>query len=218
MKASQQWHRRQHLAVLAVSLLSTLFAAAQGTIVYQQFEIRTVDGWPVIGLPSNPYHLDMDADGTTDLVLQSSSDGFAVFPQSGAAVLAMPAGPFDLNSYALPFASGQQISSLAPVGAFWDANGVNGSLLTSARNVGAIGLFTGQIAYLGVQFTHEGNLHYGYLHLDVSFVGANTGNLLALAWETTPGLGITAGAVPEPSAVALFGLAVAVFWLVRRGN
>lgn len=216
MKTLPRYNARQHLMVLAALFFAPLCGQAQGTVVYQQFEIPTVNGWPVIGLPSNPFQLDMDADGTTDLVLQSGSDGFAVFPQTGAAVLAMPAGPLDFNSYALPFSAGQQIGSLAPVGAFWDANSVNGSLLTSARNVGAIGLFTGQIAYLGVQFTRAGQIHYGYLHLDTSFVGLNTGNLLALAWETTPRLGITAGAVPEPSTVALLSLAGMALWLYRR--
>lgn len=74
--------------------------------------------------------------------------------------------------------AGRQIDSLA--------SSVNGSLLTSAMSTGAIGLFTGQIAYLGVQFTRAGQPHYGYLHLDVSFVGANAGNLLDF-WDTWPG-------------------------------
>jgi hypothetical protein len=56
----------------------------------------------------------------------------------------------------------------------------------------------------------------GYLHLDVSFVGANTGNLLALAWDTRPGAEIIAGAVPEPSTVALLLVSGAAFWLVRK--
>jgi hypothetical protein len=206
----------QHLSVLAGLLLAATMANGQGTIVYQQFEIPTVNGWPVIGLPTNPYQLDMDGDGTTDLVLQSGQDGFAVFPQTGAAVLAMPSGPFDLNSYGLPLSAGQEISSLTPVASFWDADSANGSLLTSGRNVGAIGLFTGQIAYLGVQFTCAGQLHYGYLHLDVSFVGANTGNLLALAWDTRPGTSIIAGAVPEPSTFALLGIGLVVLCIVRR--
>ena len=206
---------RQHPAVLAGLLLSIAMARGQGTIVYQQFEIPTVNGWPVIGLPSNPYNLDMDGNGTSDFVFQSGQGGFAIFPQAGAAVLAAAAGSLDFNSYGLPLTAGQQIDSLAPAGAFWDSS-VNGSLLTSAMSSGAIGLFTGQIAYLGVQFTREGQLHYGYLHLDVSFVGANTGNLLALAWDTRPGAEIIAGAVPEPSTVALLLVSGAAFWLVRK--
>jgi hypothetical protein len=206
---------RQHLTVLAVLLLSIAITLGQGTVVYQQFEIPTVNGWPVIGLPSNPYNLDMDGNGTTDFVFQSGQSGFAIFPQTGSAVLAATAGSLDFNSYGLPLIAGQQIDSLAPVGAFWDASG-SGSLLTSARNTGAIGFFTGQIAYLGVQFRRGGQLHYGYLHLDVSFVGANAGNLLALAWDTRPDAGIFAGAVPEPSAWALLILAGSLLTLQKR--
>jgi hypothetical protein len=148
------------LAHVIVVFLVSNAARGQGTVVFQQFEIPTVNGWPVIGLPSNPYNLDMDGNGTTDFVFQSGQGGFAIFPQTGAAVLAAPAGSLDFNSYGLPLTVGQQIHSLAPVGAFWDSS-VNGSLLTSAMNPGAIGLFTGQIAYLGVQFTRAGQPHYG---------------------------------------------------------
>jgi hypothetical protein len=197
LKTIPKCHSCQRLLVLAGLFFATLLA--KGAIVYRHFDVPMSNGIPiVIGLPSNPYLLDMDNDGSTDLIFQSSSQGFAVFPQSRAAVVAAPAGPLDSNSYALPLGAGISISSLAPVGAFWDTDEMNGSLLTSAQNNGAIGLFTGQIAYLGVQFTRGGQLHFGYLHLDTSFVGLNTGNLLALAWETTPGLAISAGAVPEP--------------------
>lgn len=216
MKQFVSRRSRQHLTVLAGLLLYVAVARGQGTIVYQQFEIQTVNGWPVIGLPSNPYNLDVDGNGTTDFIFQSGQPGFAIFPQTGAAVLAASAGSLDFNSYGLPLTTGQQIDSLAPVGAFWDSS-VNGSLLTSARNTGAIGLFTGQIAFLGVQFTREGQLHYGYLHLDVSFVGANAGNLLDLAWDTRPGAGIIAGVVPEPSTWALLLLGgSALVWLRNR--
>jgi hypothetical protein len=181
--------------------------------VYQQFEIPTVNGWPVVGLPSNPYNLDMDGNGTTDFVFHSGQGGFAIFPQTGAAILASPAGGLDFNSHGLPLTAGQQIDSLAPAGAFWDSS-VNGSLLTSAMSPGAIGLFTGQIAFLGVQFTRAGQPHYGYLQLDVSFVGANAGNLLDLGWDTRPGAGIVAGVVPEPSTGALFAV-VGIVLLAR---
>lgn len=207
----------KQIVLALVLFLSQLAAPAfgQGTIVYQQFEIPTVNGWPVIGLPSNPYNLDVDGNGTTDFVFQSGQTGFAIFPQTGAAVLAASAGSLDFNSYGQPLTAGQQIDSLAPVSALWDSS-VNGSLLTSARNTGAIGLFTGQIAFLGVQFTRAGQLHYGYLHLDVSFVGANAGNLLDLAWDTRPDAGIIAGVVPEPSTWALLLLGVGVLVWRKR--
>jgi hypothetical protein len=215
MKQLAPLRSRQHLAVLAGLLISIAMARGQGTIVYQQFEIPTVNGWPVNGLPSNPYNLDVDGNGTTDFVFQSGQNGFAIFPQPGAAVLAAAAGSLDFNSYGLPLTAGQQIDSLAPVGAFWDSSG-NGSLLTSARNNGAIGLFTGQIAYLGVQFTRDSQIHYGYLYLDVSFVGANAGNLLTLGWDTRPDAGIIAGAVPEPSTWALFAVGALAIAAVHK--
>ena len=203
--------------LVGLSLILTAFSG-WSAIIHEEFEIPTTNGMPLtIGLPSNPYLLDLDKDGTTDFIFNSGTDGFAVFPQAGAAVLAVPAGPLDLNSYALPLSAGESINSLTPVMAFWDTDSVNGSLLTSARNGSAIGLFTGQIAYLGVEFTRASQLHYGWLHLDTSFVGLNTGNFLGYGWEDTPGLGIYAGAVPEPStwALLLAGIGLAA-WRRRR--
>jgi hypothetical protein len=206
----------QHLSVLPGLCFCLTSLPCRADIIYQQFEIPTVNGWPVIGLPSNPYLLDIDNDGVTDFIFRSGSDGFAIFPQVGSAVLAVESSPSDLNTFALPLMAGQEISSLTPVAVFWDTDGVNGSVLTSARDAGAIGLFTGQIAYLGVQFTHAEQTHYGWLHLDVSYVGLNAGNLLALGWEDRPGFGIAAGAVPEPSTWALMIVGVLCFVLFRR--
>lgn len=207
---------RQPRWVLAGLALCLTLGTGRAAIVHQAFEIPTTNGWPVIGLPSNPYSLDIDNDGVGDFIFRSGSDGFAIFPQAGSAVLAVESGPSDLNTFALPLMAGRQISSLAPVMAFWDTDGVNGSVLTSARDAGAIGLFTGQIAYLGVQFTRADQIHHGWLHMDVSYVGLNAGNLLALGWEDTPGLGIVAGAVPEPSTWALLIVGAFYFVLFRR--
>lgn len=206
----------QHLSVLAGLCFCLTSLPCRADIIYQQFEIPTVNGWPVIGLPSNPYSLDIDNDGVTDFIFRSGSDGFAVFPQAGSAVLAVQSGLSDLNTFALPLAAGQEISSLTPVAAFWDTDGVNGSVLTSARDAGAIGLFTGQIAYLGVQFTRAEQVHYGWLHLDVSYVGLNAGNLLALGWEDRPGFSIAAGAVPEPSTWVLMVSGGGLLFLYAR--
>lgn len=210
--------RQSRQCALALAGMLLRFAALDGQadIIHEEFEIPTTNGFPVIGLPSNPFLLDLDKNGTTDFIFQAGSEGFAVFPQAGAAVLAMPAGPLDLNSYALPLSAGEAISSLTPVGAFWDTDGVYGSLLTSARDAGAIGLFTGQIAYLGVQFTRDDQSHYGWLYLDVSYVGLNTGNFLGYGWEDIPGLGITAGAVPEPATWALLAMGALAFAAVRK--
>lgn len=206
---------KRTVCTFVVPLQLAVGVFGQGTIVYQHFDIPVINGFPVIGLPANPYNLGMDDNGTTDFVFQSGQNGFAIFPQAGAAILAAPAGSLDFNSYGLPLSAGQQIDSPAPIGAFWDSS-VNGSLLTSARNVGAVGLFTGQIAFLGVQITRDSEIHYGYLHLDVSFVGANAGNLLELAWDTRPNAGIIAGAIPEPSTWALFVIGALSVAFIRR--
>jgi len=191
----------------------TLLPAA---IQYTDVPVVVTNGWPIIGLPSNPYPLDLDGDGATDLIFSSQTDGFSVFTQTGAAVWATAAGAMDLNTLAVPLAAGTEITaSLQPL-YLWDNDSVNGSLLTSAMSQGAIGLFTGQNAYLGVQFLHSGETHYGWVHLDTSYVGLNTGNLLGYAWEDVPGQALMAGQVPEPSIWALMGLAGVLLFCRHR--
>jgi hypothetical protein len=189
------------------------------SIHFTDVPVLVTNGWPIIGLPSNPYSLDMDGDGTTDLIFRSQSDGFSVFPQAGAAVWATAAGPLDLNTLAVPLPAGTEITaSLQPL-YLWDNDSINGSLLTSAMNEGAIGLFTGQNAYLGVQFLRSGETFLGWVHLDTSYVGLNTGNLLGYAWEDVSGQAILAGQVPEPNSLALLVLSGCLFlahWLWRK--
>lgn len=78
--------------------------------------------------------------------------------------------------------------------------------------------------FIGLQFESNGNTHYGWVRLridDLDLIqlgGANIADATVIDWayEDTPGAAISAGAVPEPSALALLALGATGLASVRR--
>jgi len=84
-----------------------------------------------------------------------------------------------------------------------------------------VGADPGQFAlnvpgYIGFAFrtTADGPDHYGWMELQINNTGP--GQIISWAYEDTAGTGIQAGAVPEPSTITLFGMAVFGFSVWRR--
>ena len=76
------------------------------------------------------------------------------------------------------------------------------------------GNFVGETTSLGFRFQGEGGFHYGYALFTDTTVDQTT--LVATAWESEPGKGILAGAVPEPSSLAMFLFSLPLFMRRRR--
>ena len=60
----------------------------------------------------------------------------------------------------------------------------------------------GQHAYMGVAFDIDGATHYGWIDLLVASLSPGA-EIYGWGYETQPGVGILAGAVPEPATSAL---------------
>jgi hypothetical protein len=76
-------------------------------------------------------------------------------------------------------------------------------------DVGCIGLFTGQNAYMGVRFQASDGTHYGWMRLDLPYIGINGGYIREWAYETRPDTPLL---VPEPGSWALLGTGGCVLW------
>jgi hypothetical protein len=76
----------------------------------------------------------------------------------------------------------------------------------------------GTVKYAGVQFLVGSDTFYGWVGIQLQDPanGNSTGTITDFAYENTPGQGIAAGAVPEPSGLAL--LALGAVGLLRRGE
>jgi hypothetical protein len=76
--------------------------------------------------------------------------------------------------------------------------------------------FFGAEGLMGIEFEISGNTHYGWLRLTLH---PDTGAAILrdYAYESEPGVGIIAGAIPEPSTILLLSLgALGILWRKSR--
>ncbi|MEI7937762.1 MAG: hypothetical protein WCK27_13825 [Verrucomicrobiota bacterium] len=203
-----------HGIILTLGLLaSSSPATGQGTIVY--------------GQPSQPIYygpiasslgIDLNGDGITDLVLASDGSSITLAPQNQNQIVAIPETPPDIGAWVAPLTPGAAISSsLDPVYVWYDRNfdGIGAAGIVDCMNIGCIGYFQGDTdAYAGLKLNFGGSTYYGWLQ--VHNFGANFGQLIDWAYQTSPNTPILAGAVPEPSAEALIILAGGLILLGRK--
>ena len=67
----------------------------------------------------------------------------------------------------------------------------------------------GTFAFAGFRFNAADGTHFGWIKLAVSAGLLDFANPIAAAYESTPGVGIQAGAVPEPGTMSLLALGAA---------
>lgn len=154
---------------------------------------------PIFGVSSPAIvEFDFNDDAVIDFVLQSSPpvSEFFVEPQGGnrAAV----------NEFLFlkPIQAGVVIASTPDPSYDWSAASPIGITATASFPTGTviIGEFNGQTAFMGAEFDIDGNTHYGWIRMSV--IGGG-GTILDYAYESTPGQGLVAGVIPEPSSAPL---------------
>jgi hypothetical protein len=213
--------RNRVVQFLFVLLLAAGSACGQGTIQYVDInpDLFMFSAWTRRDVP-----IDLDQDGTPDLVFRATPSQFDIYGLGANRVLAFPNNPPDLTRYAVPVATGDTISSSLQPQYIWaesiffgspsDPLGVvfNGGFET------IIGTFVNRRGYVGLELQTGGNTHYGWIRLDCETFSNNGGYVLDYAYELRPGASILAGAVPEPSTWALLSAGGILFWFLRRGK
>jgi hypothetical protein len=132
------------------------------------------------------------------------------------------------GTFPASLASGATIGPGQTYGNAFNGNVTNQLIDEDYDNNGAFESYTGNftpdnvagnVEYIGVKFrlndNEFGDLHYGWIGIDFTNQADLTGVVTGYAYETTPDTAILAGAVPEPSGLALLALGAAGL-LIRR--
>jgi hypothetical protein len=227
---------RRLLPALAVLLAPTVLG--QG-IIYVHAPLSNPSGdtnqlpWDSLGTQVGP-DFPIVINGQTVCIFSDGAgtvnppSGFVIQPSSTSAVIAfqpnLAGNPLDPTAFVIPLSSGQEIGPDA-AGYNWLGNVLGGDIFTAARDGGiigqpplTIGYFTGlESAYLGFEFQQDAATYYGWMRVGCPLTGINVGWVYDYAYETTPDTPIAAGAVPEPSSLALLAAGVATLFFRRKG-
>ncbi len=178
------------------------------------------------GFVDSETFIDVNGDGTPDFdIISTSGFSASIAPLGNNSLIAIPETSPDVGSFVAALNQGTSIgSSLDPIpNAQWYNNQTDG--LGSAA-IGAQALFDNQLvvlgffagqpsAYVGFDLVANGNNYYGWMQLSNPLALVN-GQVEDWAYESDANTPIQAGAVPEPSTLAL--LAVGGAALLLRKN
>lgn len=164
-------------------------------------------------------YLDVNGDSVNDLMLSQSNDSGSAFYAGGFVAGSNGAQIANYRSYSVwNFSKNQLISDGAGsswvLGAYFFMNymGVGGTASYQAFSPASPG-------YIGFRFDPAGgsNWNYGWLHVDDVAGDWSSYHVSGYAYEDN-GSPISAGAVPEPSSIALLALGAAGIRALRRFN
>ena len=155
---------------------------ASGQIVYTDVDPDFA------GSTTDSYGLDLNNDGTIDFNFNGGYVGYLYLEPTAASNSFLGSGsgnftyPFNLSSGA----------SIAPEGSTWFNNGFSDGFASLNYGSCSFGNFCDVVdGYIGLRFTFEGNLHYGWVRLDTNEDSSFT--IKDYAFNATPDEAITAG-------------------------
>jgi hypothetical protein len=210
---------KRMLGLLGVMLLFGRVAPASESIIWSgEQNIKMGPGASSDWLPSFAWwYLDMNGDGNNDLRFEYIID-FTVLPQNDSSVVVQQVSPSVRDT--VPLQAGVAVGETPTDGNIWSTDADTLVDWESVPDFGLIGV--GRWAwvtngYLGVSFTAVDGVHYGWVR--ISSYDDMRAHIHDWAYESQPGVGISAGMVPEPTTLKLVsvGLSVmAVAWWCRR--
>jgi hypothetical protein len=228
MSATKKWGQppesNSRLRIGAAAITGAVLCAgtqrAEASIVYNSVDLP-------VNSTDTSQSIDLDGDGTTDFSADYSVPGFPFFTVTNLKLSTNQTTSevaIDSNDNVVAFASGDSIGAMLPSDDQYSEAEFGENLYTPAQTssesmpVNASGNFPESAGeqYIGVEFTAAGNTsgtpNYGYIAFETTDDSSTedlAGEVLGYAYETDPGVSITAGAVPEPSSLALLAMGAA---------
>lgn len=198
---------------LCVALLAGA-TASYSDIVHTATDFVVGDVW--IPAPDELFELDLDSNGTIDFTLAAGMTHFSGIHSEGQnKYLILPSPPPNIGGPVAALDSGYLIDSNTE-GTPEEWFGIDDwGTFIRILNTGKYGEFYNHRGYVGLEFEAEDGIHYGWLDIE----GVETRSSIRIrgwAYESTPGAGIVAGAIPEPSSVILFAIGAVGIWTIRR--
>lgn len=204
------------LSIICVALLVGA-TASHADIVHSPANFFLGEVWQ--GAEYRDLDLDLDENGTVDFSIVTSVNNFCgIAPTDQNKYLIHPSPPPNIGGRVAALNANHLIGSNSGDNSPEEWFGVDGNYgtLISIWDVGSTGEFLRHRGFVGLEFESTDGTHYGWL--DIEGV-ANGGSYLFVhgwAYETTPDVGIIAGAVPEPSTIGLFIMGLGAVILRRN--
>jgi len=168
------------------------------------------------------YPIDLDGDAITDFTFRAASVGVELSAERTNRIVYRVDPPPNLGGPVASLSAGFLVGlNLNDSSVAWGANDLGAYLIVLVLSEGSSTDFNGR-GYVGLEFGLSDGIHYGYFDVDAR-PGFPSATLHGWGYETTPGMPIIAGAVPEPASAWLLvtaGLAGTVIrvWRLRRGQ
>ncbi len=198
--------------IVVVALMATVAGCLHAEIISSNLPV------PLLmhdGLFGTYYPFDLNGDSITDFTFGASPGFVGLFPEPTNRLVYRASSPPNLGgpvaSLATDFSIGLNLNDSSVA---WGSNDLGYYTVVLVVNIGSSTDFNGR-GYAGLEFSLPDGTHYGYFYLG-ALAGFDSAYLYGWAYETTPGMPIAAGAVPEPCAVSLVTLGLAFVLLGRR--
>ena len=165
--------------------------SAEGAVIYTDIADQTASA-------GNDVEINFDGDSYRDVLFRIINGRVRAYGDTGNILTDTDDGTKN-TYYIRGFELGEPLSATTPV--------------ETGPNILAEGDFAGDAKFLGVVFSFSGQTHYGWVGVEVT---NSTGIIRDYAYESTPDTAIAAGAVPEPSSLALLAMGAGAMALRPR--
>lgn len=201
------------LVIVAIALLAGA-VISRADIIYCSTNFVLGQVW--VPEPDELFSLDMDTNGTIDFSLSANSYYFSgISSESQNRYLIHPSTPPNIGGVVAALDAAYMIG-LHPEGPTEEWFGIDDwGTFIRVLDTGESGEFYEHRGYVGLEFNAEYGTHYGWLEIE-GLTHSSSIQIYGWAYESTPGVGIVAGAVPEPSSSILIIVGAIGVWSLRK--